>query len=449
MSISKIWSKITNNGVDVTALGREVIKVRLLNQLIFIALITSILALITYIVFFDGHKIILTTLSNITLEITALTLAYYRKHILARHIAFFVFPALIASHVVLLGGNFGEANIFTALAFGAFISYEGQRKLQVASFLYSCTLYTGSKLWAIQKFSGVNFAINPYDEILTFAMIIIVLLLMMFLYQNEIRKYEEQKSQLIKDLEEKNNALFRINEELEQFTYIASHDLKTPLRTISSHLDLIKLHLKRQDFDAVNVDIKYAKRGTGQMYMLINDILEYKKISKQNQSYDMVQLDQVVEDVLTSVQHLLKKKNAVILYKGLPTLKVNKGDFVALFQNIIENGLKYNDASPPTIEIRCTEKKDKILLSFKDNGIGIQPEYHNKIFNFFIRLHTNEKYEGTGIGLGLCKKIVQKYHGSIAVNSDGINGSCFVVYFPIELVQQDLPPGPSSAAASI
>ncbi|MCG8328367.1 MAG: ATP-binding protein [Chitinophagales bacterium] len=449
MSLSKIWSKITNNGVDETALGREVIKVRLLNQLIFIALITSILTLITYIVFFDGHKIILTTLSNIVLEITALTLAYNRKHMLARHISFFVFPALIAFHVIILGGNFGEANIFTALAFGAFISYEGQRKLQIASFLYSCSLYAGSKLWAIQKFSGINSTVNPYDEILTFAMIIIVLLLMMFLYQNEIRKYEEQKSQLINDLEEKNNALFRINEELEQFTYIASHDLKTPLRTISSHLDLITLHLKRQDFEAVNVDIKYAKKGTGQMYMLINDILEYKKISKQNQSYDLVKLDQVVEDVLTNVQHLIKKKNAVILYEGLPTLKVNKGDFVALFQNIIENGLKYNDAMPPTIKIQHTEKEDKILLSFEDNGIGIYPEYHRKIFNFFIRLHTNEKYEGTGIGLGLCKKIVQKYYGSIAVNSDGINGSCFTVSLPIELAQQENPPGPSSATASI
>ena len=434
MALRSIWTYITNIGIDEAALGREVIKVRLLNQLIFLALFTSLLALSTYIIFFDGYTIIFTTLANIALESFGIFLAFQRKHITARVLAVFAFPTLIANHVLILGGNFGEANIFTAIGLMSFILYEGQRRIQITAIVYISFLFVASKLYTIQRVYEAQFEKNPYDEIVTFPMVLIILGLILFLYQREMKRYEEQKSNLIKDLEGKNEALFQLNNELEQFTYIASHDLKTPLRTISSYLDLIPLHLKKQDTEGLDRDIQFAKKGASQMYALINDILEYKRISQLEPKQDKIDLNAIFEEVKHNLNHLIQEKKGVLISDKLPIIKGNKSDYIALFQNLIENGLKYNQSEQPIVSIYAKKKGNSLHLFFEDNGIGIAPEYHDRIFKFFNRLHTPEEYEGTGIGLGLCKKIMSKYKGDILVVSNLGEGAVFQLSFPDDLL---------------
>jgi signal transduction histidine kinase len=438
MKFISLWTYLSNIGIDAAALGREVIKARLLNQLIFIALFTSILTLFTYFFFFDGYLIIYTTMANIILELIGVVLISYKQHSTVRFIAVFIFPTLIAFNVHLVGGNFGEENIFLALAFAGFILYDGKRMQQFIAVIYIAALFTASKLYTIQHVYEQHFNYNPYDEIITFPMILFVLGLIIFLYQKELREYEKEKNQLIADLEGKNRTLFQINNELEQFTYIASHDLKTPLRTVSSHLDLIKLHLARGHEEALEKDMFFAKKGVRQMYRLIDDILEYKKFGRDASEFELVDLNTTVREVQDNLAHLLKEKNGRIISSGLPQLYMNKGECIALFQNLIENGLKYNTAKEPLVKISCAFTADHLVISFKDNGIGIRAEYHEKIFSFFKRLHTTDDYEGSGIGLGLCKKIAKKYKGDIHVSSNEGSGAVFQVVLPKSLMNETI-----------
>jgi signal transduction histidine kinase len=430
MNIKGLWLAITNLGIEEESQGREVIRIRLLNQLMFISLMTSFLIIFTYIFDFQGYVIIITTIANMTIEFLGLYFAHKKKHRLARFMATFVFPTQIAISVLLVGGGFGEANIFTALAFAAFILYEGERLLQITAVAYSCLLFIGSKLYIIQN-GLVSTAQKPYDEIITFPIILIVLGLIILIYQRELKIYEEQKLNLIKDLEQKNEELIETNSELEQFTYIASHDLKTPLRTISSHLDLIRFHLKKNDMEAVEEDIDFAKKGAKQLYNLVTDILEYKGLSYQDDIFENLNLNETLKKVLENFD----TQKANIQYETLPTVTGRERDFIVLFQNMIENGLKYNESKNPHVSISSETTSEHFIIIFEDNGIGISEEYHEKIFQFFKRLHTHEEYEGTGIGLGLCQKIIKYYNGTIEVESTENQGSTFKVYLPVEMVE--------------
>ena len=312
MNIKQLWQKITNIGVDEEHLGRSVIKVRLLNQLMFLTLTTSSLIVISYILTNEGWVIIATTSLNIIIEVFVLSLAYRQRHNAARHFSCILFPTAIAFNVVANGGGFGESNIFLALGFTAFILYEGQKKLQIPAVFYITALFVFSKLYIINYHSTTPNTINPYDEIITFPTILIALGLLIVIYQNEIKRYDKQNKLALKALEIKNNQLAQINSELEQFSYIASHDLKTPLRTITSHLGLIKWHIKKQNFEAIEKDIIFAQNGAKQMYTLISDILEYKQVSNNDEAIQLVNLEEVALQVVQQIDSFIKEKDAII-----------------------------------------------------------------------------------------------------------------------------------------
>lgn len=430
------WDKITNNGVDEAALGREVVKIRLLNQLIFIALLTSLLAIITYIFTNEDVIIILITLANVSLEIAGIYFAYKQKHHITRFLACWVFPALVANNVMILGGNFGEVNIFTAAAFMNFIIYEGNKRLQIPIVIYTCVLFILSKLYVINYSTQAIVEKNPYDEIVTFPMIILILGLIILLYQKSLKKYETEQATLINNLEQKNTELQSVNKELEEFTYIASHDLKTPLRTINSYVGLAKRHLSRKDYEATKIDLDFISQGATQMYALVSDILEYKSISNDNEPYEALELNEILANVLQSLEVLMVEQNAEIVTHTFPTIYGRRRDFITIFQNFIENAIKYNESTPPKVELHSILTEEHFHLTIRDNGIGIAPEYHQKIFHFFKRLHTQEKYQGTGIGLGLCKKIINNYNGKITVDSKEGEGTTFNIIFPKTIIIQ-------------
>lgn len=429
-NLQRIWHKITEIGVDEQVLGREVIKVRLLNQLIVFAFTVSLINVPIYL--YQGDTLYLwSNVGNVSLEAATILFTFYKRHHLARFVAVFAFSTLMGLHVIVHGLNFGS--IFTTLGIMAFILYEGHRKIQISAIFYICVLFISTKLYVINNFDN-TFKAHNYNELVHFPIILIALGSMLMLYQREIKKYEERQNVLIDNLEDKNTELSQINQELERFTYIASHDLKTPLRTISSHLDLIKIHLDKNNKSAVYQDLKYAKTGTKQMYALIRDILEYKEINNSDLQKINLDLNHLIAESLENLDETLKKDTIEIISEGLPTIKGQKREFTLLMKNIIENGLKYNTSERPKVHIYSKIDTDEILIFFQDNGIGIAPEYHEKIFQLFKRLHRNEEYEGTGIGLGLCQKIVQRYHGQIGIQSTKGQGSTFVVQLPVEFL---------------
>jgi len=216
---------------------------------------------------------------------------------------------------------------------------------------------------------------------------------------------------------------------------MASHDLKTPLRNINSFLGLIKLKMKDQPSEEVNEYLDFATSYSKKMYELIDDILNYSKLSDNKQKYELIDLNDLLNEVKLTIQLTIKDCNAEIVAKNLPEIYCDKTQVSLLFQNLIENGIKYNRSKWPIIEIEGFVTNELINIQFKDNGIGIDEQYHKQIFEMFNRLHNSSEFEGSGIGLATCKRIVFNTGGDIKIKSKENEGTTFTVQWPISLLK--------------
>ncbi len=225
-----------------------------------------------------------------------------------------------------------------------------------------------------------------------------------------------------------NEELLRSNKDLEQFAYVASHDLQEPLRMVSSYTQMLaQRYGNKLDSDAREY-IKFAVDGSKRMYDLINGLLAYSKVKANIKEFSEVNMNKVVEEVTNILNIKIREKNAIVKAKSLPTLFADESQMVLLVQNLITNSLKFTNESPVII-ISAKTENNKYIFSIKDNGIGIESQYFNRIFQIFQRLVRHEEYEGTGIGLAICKRIVERHNGSIWVESEPEKGSIF--YFTI------------------
>ncbi|MFX1380656.1 MAG: ATP-binding protein [Promethearchaeota archaeon] len=233
-----------------------------------------------------------------------------------------------------------------------------------------------------------------------------------------ILKREDEFNDIMEDLK-------RSNEDLQQFAYVASHDLQEPLRAIVSFSQL----LEDKYYDKINKDgkefIKFITDGAKNMNTLIKDLLSYSRITTHAKPSKIISIEKILKDALYNLQEAIKESSAVITYDRMPILKVDKTQFIQLFQNLISNAIKFRREEPPRIHISVKRINEEWLFSVKDNGIGIDSKFFDKLFNIFYRLHTKEEYPGTGIGLPICKKIVQRYNGKIWVESELGKGSTF------------------------
>lgn len=234
-----------------------------------------------------------------------------------------------------------------------------------------------------------------------------------------------------KMLIEQAKELKQSNIELGRFAYIASHDLKTPVRNITSFLNLIERRIDPVAKVQIQEYLDLATANSLQMHKLIVDILDYSRIgsheTKRETSFDVEDLVQQVVRNLDINQEL----NSVSI-EGDLSLTGNEEEFTQILSNLIENGLMYNESTTPTVSVVLTDMGDRGLISITDNGIGIEPEYHERIFELFKRLHTNDKYEGTGVGLSMCKKLIEGMQGTIELDSIAGFGSTFRIMIPKE-----------------
>lgn len=243
----------------------------------------------------------------------------------------------------------------------------------------------------------------------------------------ERKKNELMLLDLNKSLEKKANELFLSNVELERFAYVASHDLQEPLRMVSSFLQLLQKKYKNELDETANKYIHFAVDGADRMKKLILDLLEYSKVGSNNDKLEIVDLNDTVDQILKNFKLSIEENKAIITVDNLPKIKALKVQMMQLFQNLISNAIKYkHPRRNPEITIKCEELKDQYKFSISDNGIGIDPKYYQKVFVIFQRLHNSSQYTGTGIGLAICKKIIDKHHGEIWLESEIGVGSTFI-----------------------
>ncbi len=227
-------------------------------------------------------------------------------------------------------------------------------------------------------------------------------------------------------LEQKNIELTHTNQELEHFAYVASHDLQEPLRTITSFIQILERRYKdRLDEEALQF-MGFIVDGAKRMQTLIHDLLEYSRINRFNTGFEKVDLN----DVFSTVSRVLKDKiethDALIMAEHLPEVYGNRVQLTQVFQNLVDNAIKFKAKKrKPEVTVSVIDRKDKWELIFSDNGIGISQEYFQRIFVIFQRLHTVEEYSGTGIGLAICRKIIERHGGEIWVESKPGKGSAF------------------------
>jgi two-component system NtrC family sensor kinase len=235
---------------------------------------------------------------------------------------------------------------------------------------------------------------------------------------------EERKRMELK-IKNYSRVLERSNKELESFAYVASHDLQEPLRSISSYLQLVNKRYKEKLDDKGKDFIRRAVNGALRMQEMINDLLAYSRITTRGESFELHSLEKILDRVLVNMSPTIERKNAVVTRSPLPELTCDESQIHRLFLNLISNAIKFCNRSKPVIRISAEEQKDHWLLSVKDNGIGIDPLYQETIFKIFQRLHGKGRYPGTGIGLAICQKIVERHEGKIWVESKPGKGSTF------------------------
>jgi light-regulated signal transduction histidine kinase (bacteriophytochrome) len=247
----------------------------------------------------------------------------------------------------------------------------------------------------------------------------------------EINRDITERKQAEETMARQAQELARSNAELEQFAYVASHDLQEPLRIITSYLQILERRYKENlDEDAVRY-IARTVAGALRMRTLINDLLAYSRVGTGGKPFAAVDCEQVLAEALGNLKVAVGESGALITHDPLPRVLADDLQLVQLMQNLLSNAIKFRGQETPKVHVAARKKGKEWVFSVQDNGIGMEPEYGERIFGIFQRLHTRTEYPGTGIGLAVCKKIVERHGGRIWVESVPHQGSTFYFTIPV------------------
>jgi signal transduction histidine kinase len=232
---------------------------------------------------------------------------------------------------------------------------------------------------------------------------------------------------LVHALAERGAQLARSNRDLQEFTYVASHDLQEPLRMISSYTQLLQRRYQGKFDPEADEFLAFAQEGATRLQRLLDDLVVYSRVDTQVRTFAAVRMDQSLADALANLRGAIEREHASVEHAPLPDIDGDATQMTQLFQNLIGNAIKFHGADPPKVLVRAEDQGTHVRYAVADNGIGIPPEYREKVFVIFQRLNAREQYEGTGVGLAVCKRVVERHGGTIWIEAASPHGS--IVYF--------------------
>jgi len=261
------------------------------------------------------------------------------------------------------------------------------------------------------------------------------------------KELAEARAELVGELEATAAELKRSNRELEQFAYVVSHDLKEPLRMITSYTQLLAEEHQGKLGENADLYINYVVGGAKRMRQLIDDLLEYSRVGRRQEPSEQVDLRKLLDQILWDLNSAIHDAGARVEVGELPHISGNRTLLRQLFQNLIGNAIKFRGSEPPVVTVRCTGDDSFWQFTVADNGIGIDPRHLDRIFEVFQRLHTRDEYPGTGIGLAICRKIVEQNGGTIVAESTPGKGTTFRFTWPVSQGENTPDSGASVAEA--
>lgn len=428
-------TKIRNKGINESTKRVEAKRIRLLNDIMLVFLSFQIVSYVDFIARGSWLQVIFVFFSQI-LVATPIILNSYQKYNSARW--FFIFTMILQTFLIKIshGPEVRILPFYFLVGITATFFFDAKwRRILVGIIIL--TSYVGSEYYVLHYPAPLADVVTPVYNFLVFTGVMLICLIIVAYFVDDNNIFEEKTNLLLHELQAKNTNLEinqtkieQQNKELERFAYIASHDLKTPLRSITSFLGLLNRKLKHHQDNDVHEYLNYAKNSSQQMHILVEDILEFSRLGQEKASLTKVDLDEVLQTAIKNLKSVISEKNVILDIQDLPTVLGNAPRLGMVFQNIIENGIKYNQNQAPEIKISYSLVNYHHQIAIQDNGIGIAKEHFNRIFEMFKRLHTQVEYRGSGIGLAICKKIVEQHGGAIKVESEVGVGTSFVLIFP-------------------
>jgi signal transduction histidine kinase len=278
---------------------------------------------------------------------------------------------------------------------------------------------------------AVDYLIKPVvPEILTAKVSVFVDL---YKKNRELIAQKQSLTGLYRELAQRSEELARSNKELEKFAYVASHDMQEPIRTMVSFIQLLELKIKNNPDEETKQYMDFVVSASHRMRDLITGLLQYARINREEKPFEEVDCKDVVNEVIENLHSRILEEKVIIEADSLPVITADYVQIVQLFQNLIVNAIKFRSKNSPVIKISSRKADGSYLFSIEDNGIGIEQKHADRIFEIFQRLHPLGEYDGTGIGLAICKKIVERFKGKIWMESVKEKGTTFYFTIPLSI----------------
>lgn len=452
-------NRITYFGIEDNDSYLEKFRKRVLNRTFFIIAV-SCLIFVLQILFLEDKENTLIPLLMGLISTGSLLFTYFKKFNWASVMLSVVFPTLFLGAIIIYGDALKLDYTISFFIVLVLTLYDGIRSrilnigylilLQVVSFYYTSHYHSIYEQY-------VDF--NDSLIVLTFTTLGLFILVFQFIragksFQEEQKKLNEDldaknrqlqqniadKMLLNKELQKKTRDLQQSNDFLESYTYITSHDLKSPMRTILSFSELLSKKLKNVQDEDVQDYLNFIKTGALQFNAIIEGIIENAQNNRSSLQLESVDCNELMEQLESRLRFKLEQNRAVLRYERLPVIWADRRMITQIFEKLVDNGLKYNTSERPAVFISHQETDDIYEFSVADNGIGIQAPYQEDVFKMFKKLHRPEEFSGSGVGLALCKKIVELHQGEIWLDQLAGSGSVFRFTIPKKAVLQKKDP---------